>query len=267
MANILLSLLFLFPFVQPAESMFGLGHGIFIANKGAVSGRTTPAFSPFSIVGSTVTNWYKADSGVTNTGDNTNATAWADNSTLADNLTVTTGNTPKYYTNIQNSLPAVLFDGAGEMGGGLRSAVEQPQTWFIVFKPTSWGTGTYQVLFAGNFSGCYSYQQFYKNTGDATTTLFALNASVAGDSLSSNNTYLETGVINGATSSTTINAGTTHTGSVGSYNTGIYTRMASDGGCCYYAGYIMEVLIYHGALTPTDIAAVKSYLNGRWAIY
>jgi hypothetical protein len=67
------------------------------------------SFTPASLSG--LIAWYKADTGVTNTGNNTAATAWADNSGQGNNLG-TAGSDPKYFTAGFNGLPSVTFAAA-----------------------------------------------------------------------------------------------------------------------------------------------------------
>jgi hypothetical protein len=80
--------------LSPQERVLLLGVG-----KPAASGG---GFTPASLTG--LIGWYKADVGVTNTGNNTPATAWADQSGNGNTL-ATAGSDPKFSQQVSTASP------------------------------------------------------------------------------------------------------------------------------------------------------------------
>ena len=268
MVNILLSLLFLLPFVQPAESMFGLGHGIFIANKGAAGGTTPPAshFNVFSIAGSTVTSWYRADIGPSSLVAGTTITYWNDQSVYAPNNLVNTYGSPSVSRITQNGKPMIYFYGAADISGTNTpsSAFAQPSTEFIVFRPVQWDTGVQQTL----NDWVSDSQLAYKPAGGTTFNIYAGVPMTGASGVSNNTTYIAAYIYNGSNSSVSINGGTAVTGNAGTQgNTGwpdLGTAASHAVGC---AMYVAEWIVYKGALSDTDRATVVAGLNAWWSVY
>ena len=77
--------------------------------------------------------WLKADVEVTNTGDNTSATLWADQSGNANDANTVTGN-PIYLNSSVNFNPAIDFDGSSQIG---RTNGFSSSEYFIVFNPNT----------------------------------------------------------------------------------------------------------------------------------
>lgn len=208
--------------------------------------------------------WYKADSGPIPATNNTTLTSWLDSSTTNNALGAVEGTSGKYQTGIQNGLPAVYFDGGGDMYGTNLTDVAQPVTYFLVIKPTSWGTGGYQCIMAQYNSA----NQILKTTGAVTLTLYAGSLGI-GPNVADNTTQLITSVFYGASSSVEVNNGgylSINTGTTVCTNHPVLG--AAGGGVSNpYVGYIMEYLAYQGALTDADKTKVKNYLNAKWAVY
>jgi hypothetical protein len=240
-----------------ASAYFGLGHGIFIARKRGIA---TTAFDPSQITG--LTSWYKADSGVTNTGNGTDATAWTDLSATGNNLSIHDGH-PKYYSSAQNGLPGVNFDGASVMSAGNLADVSQPYTEFFVFRPTGWVSAGAQVLCGMSSSS----PEFGKNNGDTRLYMYSGNT-LFGPTLSNNGNYIATAFYNGSASSMTVNGSAASTGDAGTRVNTNSTFLGGPGtGVNYWAGYAFEWIFYQGALSPADTVKVQNYLNAKWAIY
>jgi hypothetical protein len=180
------------------------------------------------------------------------------------NHLTTINSAPKYTTNVQNGLPAVLFDGIDDACLGANKAdIAQPTTQFIVFKGTGWSTGTYQII----CEMIASSQNFAKYTGNTTLRLYAGTALV-GASLSSNTTYLLTGIFNGTSSSVEVNNGAYIGGNAGTGTNTMYPIIGAGTTYAYpFTGYVMEWLVYTGNLSEADRTTCRTYLNTKWAIY
>lgn len=213
-----------------------------------------------------LTSWYDAsDSLVPNT-DGATLTQWTDKSDTANHLT-TVNNTPKCYVNIQNGLRAAYFTGpasAASIVGANKADSNQPQTHFLVFKPTAWSTGTWQVIVDMQTDE----QRIAKQTGTTKITCYAGTAHLVGDSVSDNTCSLITTIFNGASSSIQLNNNTAVTGNPGTRLNSNYPIVgAGPTNTESYTGYIMEWLVYDGALTTGQQTTVKNYLNSKWAVY
>ena len=208
-----------------------------------------------------LTSWYKADLGVTPTTAGSTLTGWNDWSTTGNHLTYVTG-TPKVSTITQNGLPMVYFDGAAAIYSDDKADTNQPNTYFIAFLPTSWGTGAGQSIFS-------MYDSTWLGKSNlAATAVVSAGTGLTGATLSSNNKYLITSVINGNSSTISINGGADTSGAAGAGVNSNRPFIGSLGGGVYpYTGYVMEILVYSGALSAADQAKVRNYLNGKWAIY
>lgn len=228
-------------------------------NWGYIGNGNTSAFSATNPAG--LRSWFKADSGVANTGNGTTATGWNDNSSYVNHCSNING-APKYYTGVQNGLPAVYYNGGSEHYATNLVDVAQPYTVFVVFKGTSWGTGAYQTFFSE-----YNGVSFGKNNGNTTSYGYA-GTVLSNGSLSDNTTYIQKCVLNGASSTIAINGAVDTTGNAGtSANYNYPVIGAAGGGAQYFTGYVMEILVYDGDLTSANQTIVRNYLNNKWAVY
>jgi len=243
-----------------------------------------------AIVGQTVTNnstvlvpagisglqlWLKADGTLWQlstlstpaVADNDPVGAWVSGDPVANNVTqATSGFRPLYKTGIQNSLPAVLFDGADDVLSNLvGNWYATGFTAFIVAKNVSTvGSQVYLGSPSNNMLGC----------AQASNELHYFKQGVAGfkplPSLAPGTTtkilcYQSPALSGGAaTMLASLNGGADSSISV----TGISdaTGMAA-GGKDPLNGYLMEICLYSGVLSAGAIAAVKSYLNTKWVVY
>jgi hypothetical protein len=168
--------------------------------------------------------WYDASSGPAPTTNGTALTQWSDRSTSNNTLNVIEGTGGKYYTNIQNGLPAVYFDGGGDLAGANLADVAQPSTMFVVAKPTAWSTGGYQTII-DEYNGT---QQVGKTTGNTNSYAYA-GTSLQGDAMSSNNTFIVSAIFNGASSSIEVNNGSWIGGNAGTSTNANYPVIGSLG--------------------------------------
>ena len=188
-------------------------------------------------------------------------TAWNDLGSGLNHISNIT-NTPKYYANIQNGLPAVYFDGSSRMYGTDKGDVAQPTTHFLIFKGTSWGTGDYQYII-----DMIDSQIIGKNNTSTKIDIYA-GAHATGDSLTNNTTYLATVVFNGASSTIKTNVGGANTVNPSTGTNTMYPNIGSGASAVYlFIGYVMEWRVYTGALTSDQQIQVQSFLNNKWGIY
>ena len=226
---------------------------------------TAAAFSPFDIVGSTVTNWYKADAGLNTSEPGATITTWADSSGSAYSSTLnSTAGTIKVSSITQNGISMVYCDGSSQMGGSNKTDVAQPHTWFLVFRPTAWtSAGTYQFIVQMEAD----VQQLRKR-GTLLTVEFYAGTAIDGGTINNNTTTMLTTIFNGASSSLAINGGAPTTGNAGTNGSTSYPVIcAASAGLYRYTGFIMEWLVYSGALSAADQTTVRNHLNSKWAIY
>jgi len=213
--------------------------------------------------------------------DGSAITTWR---TSQGNLTVTqatAGRRPTFRTNIQNGLPAVLFDGVDDALASASSfsiyVSSNQRTVFTVARPTALvavGTGnTYgrpQIWCAANgFNGLSvspsgSNNIFNVWDYDASSSVSASTASAAVNS----NILLTTRHLAGVTS-ISLNQGTPVTNStLRDASTNNVLVFGNDGvsGTLPYTGYIFEILFYNRALSNEEIAAVEAFLKTKWGI-
>lgn len=209
-----------------------------------------------------LTSWYDASNGPTPTTSGSTLTAWNDLSATANHLTTVSG-TPNVSSITQNGLPMVYFDGAEYIHGSNKADGAQPNTFFIVFKPTAWGTGATQVLF-----DMMAASNIFQKTNGASTVETYAGLFLVGASVSNYSPTLLTSVLNGANSTISVNGGADTVGNAAAQTNTNYPTIGSRVGYAFqFTGYIMEVLVYSGAMSADDQAKVKSHLNAKWAIY
>jgi hypothetical protein len=222
---------------------------------------------PSSLTGSDLKLWLKADA-ITGLNDGDAITTWSDSSGNGYDLTQSTaGYKPLYKTDIQNSLPAVRFDGSDD---SLKSTTivnsaaltgDPPLSIYLVYKRNN-SKGS--LSFTGNAGGLWG-DSFDYNSGV-----------VSSGSLAGYKIWMYTkspGVINpngkiyknGALSVS--GYGTNITPSISAGNVfflgGWYAQNNSG-----YAldGDISEVIIYKSVLSDANRALIDAYLQGKYAI-
>lgn len=184
--------------------------------------------------------------------------AWPDLSpTGYDGVQATSGNRPVFKTNIQNSLPGVLFDGTTDY-------INLPQTEtiasnfavFYCFTPSSGGGGYGNLLrhqdnkviggWHGDSHKFYTYPEADPATGalaEDVPYVFTV-ANTTGTW-----TVYQSGVA-GATGSSAMTCQLDTLGGVGNN----------------FKGYIFEVIVYDAALSAGDRGDVEDYLIDKWGI-
>lgn len=210
-----------------------------------------------------LTSWYDASDSLTPTTNGSTLTGWNDKGSQLNHLTTVFG-TPQYMENVQNGLPAAYFDGNNEAIYGANQAdINQPNTHFVVFKPTNWGTGGIQYVAEMQPNG----QAIQKSNAAATVGIYS-GAALAGNSISNNTAYLATAIFNGTSSSIQINNAAAVTGNAGTSANSNSPRMGTaHDGSGDYTGYVMEWRVYSGALSSAIQDQIRAILNNKWAIY
>lgn len=181
----------------------------------------------------------------------------------------TSGSRPAYKVNIQNSKSAGFF-ASGSPNDFMEVApptLSQPFTFFVVVKI---GTGsgqqrifdsTNRVLFDCNFgSAAGSQYNYYANSGSG-----ADNTWGTGDT----NAHIHTILFNGASptirldaAAQTVSYNTSTTQLATSLRIGVDPAAANP-----LKGYMLEILLYSGAVSAGNIALIETYLNTKWAVY
>lgn len=248
-----------------------------------------PPFTPTDISG--LKFWVKADSLALS--DNDPVSSWTDSSGLGNHATQGTGGAqPTYKTNIQNGLPVIRFDGAGDwlevsdtsiIGGNSGISV------FIVFKQavnnvtkallTKWDYQTEGCFMATTYLGTIGQiEMFVANaTNDAggnnqyTTDIYPTDdysvnfytisivydgTQAAGDKIKF---YLD-GALKSSNTNGTVPASLTSANST--------LKVGRAGGVIdwFFNGDIGEVVLYDSALSNPDRTAVEDYLTTKWGL-
>lgn len=209
--------------------------------------------------------WYDAtdvNSGAEPTPDD-NISSWQDKSGNGLNLgQANSARYPQYKTNIQNSLPGVLFDGTSDNMNVAISQLTQPVSYVCAWNPTSGADDLF-------FSSGSSEQHAVIETG-GNLNLFA------GSSVSSGLAYPTTAGslfaifdTSGTGSYARINGtdGTKYIAIGSAPTSGTFYFCANSAGTGnYYKGYIFEFLVYNKLLSPTEIGQLETYLNDKWGL-
>lgn len=226
-----------------------------------------PTFLPTDISGLTL--WCKADSGAYTDAGTTLATngqtvqQWNDLSGNNNNFSQgTAGSRPTFTTDVQNGLPALVFDGVADFMNSTIGA-DTSRTIFVV-------TEGLDVGFGGRFFGLDSNSaSVFDNTG--VYAYYATQASgigaIGGNSLNPAIIVLKvssaaslTTYIDGVLGSTFDPADVVTTGT-------ILTIGARDSSGTFPEHcHTYEVVVYDSALSDANINLVNSYLSGRWNI-
>ena len=231
-----------------------------VYNWGFVGKGSLVEFTKDTIPG--LVTWYDASDNLFPKTNESTLTGWNDKGSNLNHLVNIQG-TPKYYENIQNGLSAAYFNGSSAIRGSDIADAAQPQTHFLVFKPTAWSTDTYQAII-----DMYNGTAFIgKNTG-TTAIRIAAGIGLNGATVTNDITTITTAVFNGTSSSTALNSDAETIGSAGTSSNSNNPGIGSvNNNTLFYTGYVMEWLIYNGVLSQSNKNIVKSYLNNKWAVY
>jgi hypothetical protein len=217
-------------------------------------------FSPSDISGLKV--WLKADAGLGGLSDGDPISTWADQSGGGHDFTSSGTARPQYKTNIQNSLPAVRFDGSDDIlqGGNLSAQWASAATMFVVYN-TDPNTGSFSVFSTNSTDDWWryddgtSYVGAFRSSRLVNLPRIALPSSglrqVCIISNSTNYRLWADGIILG-TETAAYSAGNIT-------NLGAYTP-----GQRHFKGDVHEVIIYDSSLSDGDRQSVESYLASKW---
>lgn len=214
--------------------------------------------------------WLKADA-ITSLTDGQAIATWTDSSSNARNATqATAGARPTYKTGILNGLPVARLDGGDYVetatfalnGGSVPTGI----TMFGVATLTA--AGSFPMLAVWDSStnelrcnDTTGKPEFTANGGGpgfgTAAAITGTGAHVMTGRFTDSSDAIECWVDGAATATGTSAAALTN-----------LTRSAvigaRTGGSLFWTGDIGEVLIYNGALSNTDRAAVEAYLKGKW---
>jgi hypothetical protein len=217
-------------------------------------------FSPDDIAG--LQGWYKADSLSLSNDDP--VTSWNDSS--GNGYTATTATGPTYKTNIQNSLPALLFDGTDDQLGSNLPADQKPFTLFAAVMSNN-NSGDRTIL-GGNASGSRQYRS--DATGER-SQLLSSGVSLLGQSdlsATTTNTWVYVGATYSATGAFVFYRNGADFGGSGTndvtFTAGRTTQIGASSNGERWKGYIGEILQYDSVLSTPDREAVEAYLADKW---
>jgi hypothetical protein len=216
--------------------------------------------------------------------DGTEMSAWEDTSDNSnDVIQSSSGQYPKCKTNIQNSLPAILFDGNDYFYKASTDNLNLGTSDFSVTIAVYYsGSGcAYPILISNNPGGwssgavtiaidhAWCVNKIGMSVSDYSSGGMFLTSTTT---LTYNQWYIVTLVRSGnffyLYLNNALEAQNSFSGSV-NWSQGNGFRVAGgnwDGGNSYFAGYLSEVIIYGVAISSTERTALYNYLKERWDI-
>lgn len=164
---------------------------------------------------------------------------------------------PLFKTNIKNGHSVALWDGTDDVLVNTSINVSQPDTYIVAF----YHTGAKYI-----FDGIASRQLFETSSSGVKVHQYAGTSSYVDSAFTSLTYNIVALVFDGANSFVMINNNMTATspGANGINQLGLGARLGSTNNL---DGYYLEFLLYRGALAPTDIYKIHTYLNNKWSIY
>ena len=208
----------------------------------AMAAAGVAAFSPDQIAGLQL--WLKADA-ITGLADADAITTWTDSSGNGHNATqVDVLRKPIFKTNIKNSLPAVLCDGARYMGVPSTPA----GTIFGVLTDSGSGIGGFVDKGDGGFRRLNATQWYHGNADD-----FGLVTTIRVNGLQTREMGLNAWSIVDDVS---------NTGAAIVFNYVLGNHIPYR----LWQGYVAEIIIYNSALSDADRQAVEAYLSAKYGI-
>jgi hypothetical protein len=241
-----------------------------IALMGAGKGAPGAAPSNPGGIGTAPVWWVKADAGTYQdaarttpaTADGDPVGGWVDQSTSAKHLAQSTSSKrPVLKLNIQNSLPAIRFDGVDDFMDAASAVLSSAAAWtaFIVHKTTG------DIIWAGGIGGSTNNQLRIGQGGTYTLSMYdGSNNPISLTAAPARTVWTQAAYQNGphywVNGTSRDNAGT-----IGNMS---QQRFFADvnGTAALVNGDVGEILIYNTALSSGDRAAVESYLQARWAL-
>lgn len=234
---------------------------------------SVPVWTPLAVSG--CVGWFAADkiSGIADAGA---VTTWSDASGAGNDATQgTSGKRPLYYSDYQNGLPVVYFDGTDDTlvtAAGLWSG-SQARALFAVFKPAS---ASVAKQIAGQSTSSTALTTFelaeFTTAGNDPCGLFPGNT-LGDPALPSNNTEWKCGGLtyDGATAYLYRNGVLLNSAALALNTTSAGFRLGSKlaGGVesRFWNGPIAEVIAYSSLPSASEIAAIFQYLNAKWGLY
>lgn len=223
--------------------------------------------------------WLDATQGVATSGST--VTAWTDLSGNGHDGSYATG-APQLVPGAINGLPAISFNGNGDyfaLAGGQVLSTDS-FTVFAVAVDTGVDDGPREIYSNWDFANSWPSQFLGTDFGDDgartlrfTDGLSAVNALTAPDSPfvtygvyvggSNADIYLDGALVGSNAQNSNLADAFNPNGQRDITTPSFIGRQGSFGGE-YWQGYIAEVLVYDGALSPEDQAAVADYLQTKW---
>lgn len=197
---------------------------------------------------------------------------WNDKSGNGNNVTNgTAADQPVYKVSIQNSKPALLFDGTNFLDT-VGTFANYPLTWLAVIKNTGTSTTTRGII-TTYLSGGVGGSRFYMNGTDTITGYIADNVT----QVTKQNTLVTIGsgtalIAGMSTDSANINTWVNGTKTNNSHTLGSVSNIMRVGGynagavATMMVGYICEFVAYNSLLN-SEVIGLTNYLNGKWSIY
>lgn len=212
------------------------------------------AFAPTDIAG--LLGWYRGSS-LSALADGDPVGQWNDEGGANNHLLQATALKKPLYraTGGPGGKPAVDFDATDDILFA-SCTIAWPTTVFLVLNQTTWTGG--KIIFAGSTaSGTMDLRQ-NATTPNVRQQASANGAAVTGPALGA--WGLVTAVYNGASSTMALNGGSNVASNPGT-GTPIGIRLGTADVT------IAELLVYNSALSSTDQASVKAYLNTKYGLY
>jgi hypothetical protein len=213
--------------------------------------------------------WFDASS--QSYGDSAPVPTWNDRSGLGRDLTAfDSGSAPTFRANAVNGLPAIEFNGSQSLMKtyGSTFTIAQPDTFFIVYRSLDPNTSTRAFVFDSRNS--LVRQVFGRPSAGANRMYANIDMDQVGVTYPFPSFQIWSGVFNGASSTMSANGTQVHAGNSGaSAMEGFAVGGLSTGGQYGYDlshSLVAEILVYSGAMSPSDQAAVTSYLDQKYNV-
>ena len=211
----------------------------------------------------TVEYWFDVTqlTGISNGEECEEMTDFSGNSEHFEQLTGT--KQAKYYTNIENGLPALLFVPANDTYYENTSfTLSQPYTYVVIAQPASLHNGRLICDYAADDTFMSVANNNYQAYIQTTSAVTSDNNAYAVDT-----TTLFEGGFNGSssyiyTNDSDENTGDAGTNAISGLRIGSRERSWSD----EFSGYIMEVIIYSEILGATDKSNMRTSLLSKWGL-
>lgn len=184
----------------------------------------------------------------------------------------TSGAQPIYRASGINTHPAVQFDGVDDiLAAAVTGTALSGAAWtvYAVGQDTRATSTSSKFLFDG-YTNAPAGQRLALSRSSTNTFVMQRGTPMSptsppADALS----HRFRCVFNGASSSITIGNGTPVTGTVGSTPTEYFTRLTLGGRgdlANFLQGFLGEIIIVQGTVSPADDAKMTTYLQGRWGV-